>query len=109
MVALKSSVARFGGERALRWFIPWMWPIYVARGALAIRKHVADRLTERQVRRFFYLLRRSKGRPSNLTARQRQEFKRLLDRVEPFGLAKAIAAEFSPLPWPKAPVASQPR
>jgi hypothetical protein len=103
----KASVARYGGQRALRWFIPWMWPIYLARGAWAIKSHVGDRLTERQVKRFLYLLRRSKGRPSNLTAGQRQEFKRLLDKAEPFGLAKAIAAEFSPLPWPKAPAASQ--
>ena len=105
-MALKSSVARYGGERALRWFIPWMWPIYVARGAIAIRDHVGDRLTERQLKRLVHLVRRSKGRPSNLTARQRPEFRRLIDKIEPWGLAKAITAEFSPLPWPKAPAAS---
>jgi hypothetical protein len=97
------SVARYGRDRALRWFIPWMWPIYVARGAIAVKNHVGDRLTERQFKRLIYLLRRSKGRPSNLTPKQRSEFKRLLDKVDPFDLVKALAAEFSPLPWPKAP------
>jgi hypothetical protein len=106
-MALGSSAAKYGGQRALRWFLPWMWPIYVARGAIAIKNHIGDRLTERQVKRFIYLLRRSKGRPSNLTARQREEFRRLLDKIEPFGLARALAAEFSPLPWPKAPSASR--
>ena len=105
-MSVTSSAAKFGGQRALRWFIPWMWPIYVARGAWAIKNHLGDRLTERQFKRLIYLLRRSRGRPSNLTAKQRAEFRRLLDKVEPVGLAKAIAAEYSPLPWPKAPRAS---
>jgi hypothetical protein len=102
-----SGVAKFGGQRALRWFIPWMWPIYVARGAWAVKVHVGDRLTERQFKRVIYLLRRSRGRPSNLTPRQRAEFRRLLDKVGPFDLGKAIAAEFSPLPWPKAPASAR--
>ena len=101
----RMSIAKYGGQRALRWFLPWMWPIYVARGAFAVRNHVGDRLTERQLKHMLYLLRRSRGRPSNLTAKQRAEFRRLLEKIEPFGLAKAVAAEFSPLPWPKAPAA----
>ena len=83
--------------------VPWMWPIYVARSAFAVAGHVANRLTPRQRERLLYLIRRSKGLPSNLTPRQREELKGLLGRIEPIALAQAVAAELSPLPWPKAP------
>ena len=98
-----AGIAKFGGQRAAKRFIPWMWPIYVARSAYAAAGHVGDRLTPRQRERVLYLLRRSKGRPSNLTAKQREELRRLLDKAEPLGLVQAVAAELSPLPWPKAP------
>ena len=80
-----------------------MWPIYAARSAIAAAGHVGHRLTPRQRKRLLHLLRRSKGRPSNLTLKQRAELKRLLDKIEPIALAQAVAAELSPLPWPKAP------
>jgi hypothetical protein len=98
-----AGIAKFGGERAASWVLPWMWPIYAARSAIAAAGHVGNRLTPRQRRRMLYLLRRSKGRPSNLTVKQRAELKRLLDKIEPIALAQAVAAELSPLPWPKAP------
>ena len=98
-----AGIARFGGERAAKRLIPWMWPIYVARSAFAAAGHVGNRLTPRQRERLLYLVRRSKGLPSNLTPKQREELKRLLGRIEPIALVQAIAAELSPLPWPKAP------
>lgn len=98
-----AGIAKFGGERAAKRVLPWMWPIYVARSAFTAAGHVGNRLTPRQRERVLYLLRRSKGRPSNLTAKQRAELKRLLSKVEPVALAQAIAAELSPLPWPKPP------
>lgn len=97
------GIAKFGGRHAAARFIPWVWPIYVARSAWAAGSHVSGRLTPRQRERVWYLLRRSKGRPSNLTAKQRTELRRLLDKIEPVAVAQAIAAELSPLPWPKAP------
>jgi hypothetical protein len=98
-----AGIAKFGGQRAATRLLPWMWPIYVVRSAFAAAGHVGNRLTPRQRERVLYLLKRSKGRPSSLTAKQRQELRRLLGKIEPFGLAQAIAAELSPLPWPKAP------
>jgi hypothetical protein len=98
-----AGIARFGGERAAKRMLPWMWPVYAARSAIAAGGHVGNRLTPRQRKRLLYLIRRSKGRPSNLTPKQRAELKRLLGKIEPIALAQAVAAELSPLPWPKAP------
>jgi hypothetical protein len=102
-----AGIAKLGGGHAAKRILPWMWPVYVARSAFAAAGHVGDRLTPRQRERVLYLLRRSRGRPANLTAKQRDELKRLLEKVEPFGIVQAIAAELSPLPWPKAPASSR--
>ena len=98
-----AGVAKFGGQRAATRFLPWAWPVYAARSAWAAGGHVGHRLTPRQRRRVWYLVKRSKGRPSNLTLKQRAELKRLLDKIEPLALVQAVAAELSPLPWPKQP------
>ena len=98
-----AGIAKLGGGYAAKRLLPWVWPIYVALGVVVAVGHIGDRLTPRQRERVLYLVRRSKGLPSNLTAKQRAELKRLLARIEPFALAQAIAAELSPLPWPKAP------
>jgi mono/diheme cytochrome c family protein len=73
---------------------------WLARGALllaaaevvvAVRNHVADRLTERERKRMVQIVRSSKGRPSNLSDRERRELKALLGKVEPGVLAKKVA------------------
>jgi len=98
-----TALAKFGGQRAAQRVLPGAWLIYVWRSAWAAGGHVGNRLTPRQRRRIWYLVRRSRGRPSNLTLKQRAELRRLLNKIEPIALAQAIAAELSPLPWPKPP------
>jgi hypothetical protein len=49
------------------------------------------RLSERERRRMLEIVRSSKGRPSNLSDRDRKELKSLLDKVEPRELAKTVA------------------
>jgi tellurite resistance protein len=58
---------------------------------LAVRNHVADRLTQKERQRMLEIVRSSKGRPSNLSDRQRKELRTLLGKVEPGVLAKKVA------------------
>ena len=97
------DIASFGARRTAARLLPFTWLIHTARGAWAAAGHVGGRLTPRQRERLWYLVRRSRGRPSNLTPKQRAELRRLLDKIEPVALVQAIAAELSPLPWPKPP------
>src|SRR5882757_9388480 len=60
-------------------------------GATAVRNHVNDRLSEKDRQRMVEIVKASKGRPSNLSDRQRKELKSLLDQVEPRELAKTVA------------------
>jgi hypothetical protein len=58
---------------------------------LAVRNHVNTRLSEKDRHRMVEIVKASKGRPSNLSDRQRKELKGLLDQVEPRELAKTVA------------------
>ena len=58
---------------------------------LAVRNHVNARLSERDRQRMVEIVKASKGRPSNLSDRQRKELKALLGQVEPRELAKTVA------------------
>ncbi len=57
---------------------------------LAIRNHVTTRLTEKERKRMVEIVRSSKGRPSNLSDRERRELQSLLAKVEPRELAKTV-------------------
>ena len=56
-----------------------------------MRNHVSDRLSEKERKRMVEIVRSSKGRPSNLSDRERRELRTLLAKVEPRELAKTIA------------------
>jgi transposase len=58
---------------------------------LAVRNHVNTRLSERDRQRIVEIVKSSKGRPANLSDRQRNELKSLLEQVEPRELAKTVA------------------
>src|SRR5262249_29797668 len=74
---------------------------WLARGALllaaaevvvAVRDHITARLTEKERRRIVEIVRSSRGRPSNLSDRERKELQRLLAKVEPRALATKVAS-----------------
>src|SRR6185437_15741853 len=74
-----------------RWLARGAWLLAAAEVVLAVRNHITGRLTEKERKRMLEIVRSSKGRPSNLSDRERKELRSLLDRVEPRELAKTVA------------------
>src|SRR3954449_3144808 len=70
-----------------RWLARGAWMLAAAEVVLAVRNHVNTRLSERDRQRIVEIVKSSKGRPANLSDRQRKELKSLLDQVEPRELA----------------------
>lgn len=75
--------------------IPVARLIIVAEIAMLAGQHVG-RLSPRERRRVFELIRRGRGRPSNLTQRERGELAMLVAKAEPKLFAKSAARKFSP-------------
>ena len=73
-----------------RWLARGAWLLAAAEVVLAVRNHViaAD---EKDRQRMVEIVKASKGRPSNLSDRQRKELKALLAKAEPRELAKTVA------------------
>ncbi len=74
-----------------RWLARGAWLLAAAEVVVAVRNHVTDRLTQRERQRMLEIVRSSKGRPSNLSDRERKELRALLGKVEPGELAKKVA------------------
>jgi tellurite resistance protein len=74
-----------------KWLARGAWLLAAAEVVVAVRNHVADRLTTKERKRMLEIVRSSKGRPSNLSNRERKELRSLLDKVEPRELAKTVA------------------
>ena len=73
---------------------------WLARGAVllaaaevvvAVREHVNDRLSPKERRRIVEIVRTSKGRPSNVSDRERKELQAMITKIEPTALAKRVA------------------
>jgi len=75
-----------------RWLARGAWLLAAAEVVLAVRNHITGRLTEKERKRMLEIVRSSKGRPSNLSDRERKELRSLLDRIEPRELAKTVAS-----------------
>ena len=75
-----------------RWLARGAWLLAAAEVVLAVRNHVNTRLSENDRQRMVEIVKASKGRPSNLSDRQRKELKGLLNQVEPRQLAKTVAS-----------------
>ena len=74
-----------------RWLARGAWLLAAAEVVVAVRNHVTDRLTQRERQRMLEIVRSSKGRPSNLSDRERKELRALLGKVEPGERAKMVA------------------
>jgi hypothetical protein len=75
-----------------RWLARGAWLLAAGEVVLAVRNHVTTRLTEKDRQRMMEIVKSSKGRPSNLSDRQRKELKSLLAKTEPRELAKTVAS-----------------
>jgi tellurite resistance protein len=73
-----------------RWLARGAWLLAAAEVVVAVRDHVTGRLTEKERRRMIEIVRTSKGRPSNLSDRERKELQALLAKVEPRELLKTV-------------------
>ena len=74
-----------------RWLARGAWLLAAAEVVVAVREHITGRLTERERRRMVEIVRSSRGRPSNLSDRERKELRTLLAKVEPRQLATRVA------------------
>lgn len=74
-----------------RWLARGTWLLAAAEVVLAVRNHISGRLTEKERKRMVEIVRSSKGRPSNLSDRERKELRSMLDKVEPRELARKVA------------------
>jgi hypothetical protein len=70
--------------------------IAIAELALLAREHLA-RLEPEERRRVVELIRRGRGRPSQLSARERRELARLVAKAEPRLFARAAASKLRPV------------
>jgi hypothetical protein len=85
------------GETAQRgkWLARGAWLLAAGEILMSVKNHVADRLSSKERDRLVEIVRSSKGRPSNLSNRERAELQAMLIKVEPRELAKKVAT--SPL------------
>jgi tellurite resistance protein len=74
-----------------RWLARGAWLLAAGEVVLAVRDHITGRLSEKERRRMVEIVRSSKGRPSNLSDRERKELQSLLAKVEPRELVKRVA------------------
>ncbi len=66
-----------------KWLARGAWLLAAAEVVVAVRNHVSDRLTAKERKRMVEIVRSSKGRPANLSDRERKELRALLGKVEP--------------------------
>jgi hypothetical protein len=74
-----------------RWLARGAWLLAAGEVVLAVKNHITGRLTEKERKRMVEIVRSSKGRPSNLSNRERKELQALLAKVEPRELVKTVA------------------
>lgn len=92
MAKIPESLSDPGATAARgRWLARGAWLLAAAEVVLAVRNHVNTRLSEKDRQRMVEIVKASKGRPSNLSDRQRKELKGLLNQVQPRELAKTVA------------------
>ncbi len=97
MPSLPERIGQAAGSTAARgkWVARGAWLLAAAEIAIAVKDHLDQRLAADDYRRLAEIVRSSKGRPSNLSVRERLELKRIIERIEPTELAKGVAAQAS--------------
>jgi hypothetical protein len=88
----------FARRKAMRG-VPLLWAFAVAEALTTTRRHFAG-VDPKVRRRATELVRRSKGRPSNLTSAEKQELRRLVGQMDLWQLSKDLAAVASPVGMP---------
>src|SRR5579875_1154366 len=81
--------------------IPVMRLLAMAEFTVLTRQHIADRLTPDERRRVLALVRKGRGRPSQLSHADRDELRSLIAKAEPRLLAGEAVEAISPVPLPR--------
>ncbi len=82
--------------------LPWLRRLPLARLVLLaevaiLAKAHFERLSPKERRRLVLLAREARGRPQNLSERERREFERLIAKVEPKVFAAHAMEKFAPV------------
>jgi|SRR5918994_3242314 hypothetical protein len=89
---LREALTGLGSAGARgRWLARGAWLLAAAEVVVAVRDHLAERLSETDRRRLVEIVRSSRGRPSNLDDRERRELQQLLAKIEPRELVGTVA------------------
>ena len=81
-------------KAGMKWTV-WARVLILAEVALAIKRHL-DLLDAEEKADLQYLVRKSKGKPSNLSKRERQRLSDLVSKVEPSDFAREAAMVAAP-------------
>jgi hypothetical protein len=88
------SVLGVAARAGMRWTV-WARVLILAEVALTIKRHL-DLLDAGEKSELQRLVRRSKGRPSNLSKRERERLGEIVSKLEPGELAKQAAVTATP-------------
>lgn len=88
------SILRPISKTAMRWTV-WARLLIVAEIALTLKRHL-DLLDPAERRDLARIVRKSRGRPSNLTERERRRLGAIVSKLEPRDLAQEAAAAAAP-------------
>ncbi len=91
------AIARAAGKLPLLRALPLARLVVLAELAILAKDHL-DRLEPAERRKLLGLIRDAKGRPGNLSARQRRELEALVAKLEPKLFASSAVDRFSPFP-----------
>lgn len=83
------GVLSMAGKTAMRWTV-WGRLLLAAEVALTLKRHL-DHLEPQEKTELRRIVTKSKGRPSNLTKRERKRLSELVEKIEPAELAKTTA------------------
>jgi tellurite resistance protein len=87
-----SALTEVGSAAARgRWLARGAWLLAAAEVVVALREHITSRLSDKERRRMVEIVRSSRGRPSNLSDRERKELQALLAKTEPREMVKTVA------------------
>ena len=90
----RSSLPERAGNAAARgrWLSRGLILLTLAEVAVLVKEHL-DRLTPKERQRLVEIVKSSKGRPANVSERQRAEIKSMIDKIGPRELAQGVAGK----------------
>jgi hypothetical protein len=81
------SMLSVAGRTAMRWSV-WARLLLLAEVAITLKRHL-DLLEPNERSELGALVAKSKGRPSNLTARERNRMRAIVEKLDPAELVKS--------------------